>query len=298
MTLAIAAALAASLVQDDRIEMKWAAEKEDRFDLKWIFDETSIRKPGNGPPVEMSDRRTVEAELAPAEEGNRFTLQLKKVLWSLSHPEFDVRLTFQAGKPPATQVKLKVDPKSPTAGTAKTESDMRVEQMTRMMEGTYVLAFDPSGGTSRISRNGATGRNSSVFDQVFVHGPVLKGNITPGLTWKEEVRDIIFPQLVETRTMNCRVDVKGDGITVRGGFQQPIAQPGALESVSGSYSLLREFTFHKEGYLSGSKAETAFARKIQTQRKDAGAQGYNENSTVTNRQSLTLKKRPAPKPKQ
>ena len=298
MTLAIAAALAASLVQDERIEMKWTAEKGDRFDLKWAYDETSVRQPGNGPRLDMSDRRTVEAELEPAEEPGRFVLHLKKVSWSVVHPEYDVRLTFQAGKPPVTQVKLKVDAKAAASGNVKMESDNKLDQMTRVMEGEHVLEFDPSNGTSRITRNGGSGRNSSVFDLVFLHGPVLKGNVTSGLTWKEELRDVMFPQLVETRAMSCRVDVKGEQITVKGGFQQPISQPGALESISGSYSFLREFSFHKEGYLSGSKEESTYTKKVDTKRKDAGAQGFNENSTVTNKQSLTIKKKPAPKPKE
>lgn len=286
------------LVQDEPVELKWAAEPEDKFDLKWTYDDANTRVSGRGDRSEISDKRTVEAEMLPTEQAGKFAVTLKKVTWSYSNAEFDISLAWAAGpKPPAATFKLKVDPKASNAAVAKSLGEQRLETMkTIVSEGAYALTFDANRGETAITRNGSAGRMQSVFDVLFLHSPLPKGTVTHGQTWKESVEQLTFPQLVEVKTMGCKVTYAANAVGVKGGFTQPINRTGNAkgESITGSFTFNREFSFAKEGCLLNSKEERLFSKKVDAKGEDADF--YRENSTHNIKQSVTFKRKGPPKP--
>ena len=291
--------LIALLAQDEAVELKWAAAPEDKFEIKWTYDDVSTRVPGTGEKSELADRRAVEAEMTPKEEPGRFAVALKKVAWTYSTNEFAITLNWAAGgKPPVAAIKMKVDPKASNASAAKTFADARAEQMKKLVsEGEYALGFDPSSREAFITRNGSAAKNNSLFDTLFLHSPLPNGTVTNGQTWKEGLERVTLPQLVEVKTMGCKVSYAGNGVSVKGGFTQPInrATGGArAETISGSFNFLREFTFAKEGCLLSSKEEQVLTKKVDAKGEDADF--YKENSSHSVKQSITFKKT-TPKPK-
>jgi hypothetical protein len=294
--LALLALLA--LGQDDRVELKWAAAPEDRFDVKWTYDEVHTRVAGTGEKFDLTDKRAVEAEMAPADQPGRFAIALKKVSWTYGTHEFEIVLAWAAGpKPPAATVKMKVDPKAASAAAAKAASEARSEQMKKLVaEGAYVLTYDENSREAYVTRNGSAARNASVFDLLFLHGPLPKGTVANGEAWKEELGRVTFPQLVEVKTMPCKVAVAGPGVSVKGGFTQPISRSGGAkgEVTTGTFSFAREYAFAKEGGFLSSKEEQSFTKKVDA--KGADADFYKENSTHTIKQAATFKKRAAAKP--
>jgi hypothetical protein len=294
--LALLALLA--LGQDEPVELKWAAEADDRFDFKWTYDEISTRVPGTGEKNEQTDKRVVEAEMAPKDAPGQFAVTLKKVAWTWTNNEFDINLAWAAGaKPPVATLKMKVDPKASNAANAKAFAEQRVEQMKKLVgEGTYLLSFDPTSRETYITRNGTAARNQSVFDLLFLHSPLPSGTVTNGQTWKENLERMPFPQLVEVKSMGCKVAYAGPGVSVKGGFTQPINRTGGTkgEVITGSFNFAREFTFAKEGCLLNSKEEQLLSRK--TDAKGDNADFYKETSTHSIKQAVAFKKRAGPKP--
>ena len=286
-----------TLGQDEPVFLTWTADKEDKFDLKWTYDEINTRVPGTGERSELSDKRTVEAEMTPTEEAGKFSVILKKVSWTYTNNEFDISLAYAgAPKPPVATLKMKVDPKASNAGAAKTFGEQRLETMKTIVgEGVYALAFDANRGETFIGRNGAAGRLQSVFDVLFLHSALPKGSVTQGQTWKESVEQLTFPQLVEVKTMGCKVAMAGNGVTVKGGFTQPINRAGNTkgETISGSFTFAREFTFAKEGCLLSAKEERLFSKKVDA--KGDNADFYKENSSHNIKQSVTFKRKGPPK---
>lgn len=292
--------LLALLAQDEAIEMKWTAAPEDKFEIKWAYDDLSSRVPGQGEKSELTDRRAVEAEMTPKEEPGRFAVALKKVVWTYANNEFAITLNWQSagGKPPATQIKMKVDPKASNAAAAKTFSEARAEQMKKLVgEGEYVLAFDPSSREAFITRNGSAAKNNSLFDTLFLHSPLPNGTVTNGQTWKESLERVTLPQLVEVKTMGCKVSISGAQASVKGGFTQPINRSGGQrgETTSGTFNFAREFTFAKDGCLLSSKEERVLSKKVDAKGEDADF--YRENSSHSVKQTVTFKKLAPPKPK-
>lgn len=290
-----------ALAQDEAVELKWAAEKTDKFDLKWTYDELNSRIPGLGGKSELMDKRVVEAEMTPTDTPGKFDVALKKVAWTYGNNEFTVALTWTAGnKAPATAVKLKADPKSSNAAQIKSFADQRSEAMKKLVsEGAYALSFDPNSRETYILRNGTGARNQSIFDVLFLHSPLPNGTVTNGQTWKENLERMTFPQLVEVKMMGCKVSVGGNGVSVKGGFSQPInrASGGARsEVITGSFTFAREFTFAKEGCLLNSKEEHALTKKVDAKGDDADF--YRENSSHTIKQAISFKKISPPKPKE
>jgi hypothetical protein len=294
--LALLALLA--LGQDEPVELTWKAAPEDRFDFKWTYDEVNTRVPGTGEKSELTDKRVVEAEMAPTDQPGRFAVTLKKVSWTYGNNEFDIVLAWAAGpKPPAASLKMKVDPKAANAAAAKSFAEARADQMKKLVgEGTYVLGHDPNSRETWITRNGTAARNASLFDLMFLHAPLPKGTVTNGQTWKEDLERVPFPQLVEVKSMPCKVAFSGPGVSVRGGFTQPINRPAGAkgETTTGNFIFAREFTFAREGVLLSSKEEQTFTKKVDAKGTDADF--YKENSTHTIKQAVAFKKRPAPKP--
>ncbi|HEX7900920.1 MAG TPA: hypothetical protein VF950_24390 [Planctomycetota bacterium] len=289
-----------ALVQDEPIELKWTAEKGDKFEIKWTYDEVSSRVPGQGEKSELTDKRVVEAEMTPREEPNRFDVALKKVSWTYSNNEFNIVLVWAAGpKPPITTVKLKVDPKASNAGAAKTFAEQRSEQMKKLVaEGTYVLGFDPGSRETYITRNNSATRNTSIFDVLFLHSPLPSGTVSNGQTWKENLERMPFPQLVEVNNMGCKVGISGNAASVKGGFQQPINRSGGArgEVITGSFTFAREFTFARDGCLLNSKEEQLLSKKVDAKGEDADF--YRENSFHNIKQAVAFKKLAPPKPKE
>ena len=288
-----------ALGQDEAVDLKWTADKGDKFEIRWTFDELSTRVPGQGEKSELTDKRVVEAEMTPKDEPNRFDVALKKVAWTYTNNEFNITLTWVAGpKPPITVIKMKVDPKASNAGAAKGFADQRAEQMRKLVnEGTYVLGFDPGSRETYITRNGSAARNTSIFDLLFLHSPLPNGTVTNGQTWKENLERVAFPQLVEVKNMGCKVSYGGNGVSVKGGFQQPINRSGGArgEVITGSFTFAREFTFAKEGVLLNSKEEQLLTKKVDAKGDDADF--YRENSTHSIKQAVAFKKIAPPKPK-
>lgn len=293
--------LIALLAQDEAVELKWTAAPEDKFDIKWSYEDVSTRVPGTGEKSEVADRRAVEAEMTPKEgEAGRFAVALKKVAWTYSNNEFAITLSWQAqgGKPAQTAIKMKVDPKASNAAAAKSFADARAEQMRKLVEGEYALGFDASSREAFITRNGSAAKNNSLFDTVFLHSPLPNGTVTNGQTWKENLERVTMPQLVEVKMMNCKVSIASGGASVKGGFQQPInrATGGArAETISGGFNFVREFTFSKDGCLLNSKEEQVLTKKVDA--KGDGADFYRENSSHSVKQAITFKKSSPPKPK-
>ena len=290
-----------ALVQDEAVELKWAAEKTDKFDIKWSYDEFNSRIPGQGEKSELTDKRLVDAEMTPTDTPGKFDVALKKVAWTYGNNEFTITLTWAAGsKPPVTAVKMKVDPKASNAAQAKTFAEQRSEAMKKLVsEGAYALSFDPNSRETYILRNGSGARNQSVFDVLFLHSPLPNGTVTNGQTWKENLERMAFPQLVEVKMMGCKVSLTGNGAAIKGGFTQPInkASGGARsEVITGSFTFVREFTFAKEGCLLNSKEEHLLTKKVDAKGDDADF--YRENSSHTIKQAITFKKTSPPKPKE
>ncbi len=286
------------LVQDEPVELKWTAEPEDKFDLKWTYDEVNTRVPGRGERTEFVDKRAVEAEMLPTAEAGKFSLSLKKVVWNYSNNEFDIAVAWAEGpKPPAMTIKMKVDPKASNAAAAKMLGEQRLATMKTLVgEGTYALTFDANRRETLITRNGGAGRMQSVFDVVFLHSTLPNGTVTPGQTWKESVEQLAFPQLVEVKTMGCKVSYAGNAVGIKGGFTQPINRPGNAkgEVITGNFTFNREFNFAKEGCLLSSKEERLFSKKVDAKGEDADF--YRENSSHNIKQAITFKRKGAPKP--
>lgn len=283
-----------ALLQDAPTEMKWAAEKDDKFELKWIYDEVNTRVGGTGDKSEIVDKRAVEAELVASETPGRYLIALKKVGWTYGNNEWTIALTFAAGKPPTTTLKMKIDPKDPKLANVKPFAEARAEQMKKLVgEGEYVMTYEPNSGETYLTRNGSGAKNTSLFDLAFLHSPLPKGTVNNGQTWKESLERVQLPQLVEVKVMNNKVTLGPAGASIKGGFQQPINRPpGAKgEVTTGKFDFLREFTFSRDGYLASSKEEQILTRKV-----DAKEDFYRENANVTVKQSTTFKKIVPPKP--
>lgn len=287
--------LLALIAQAEAVELKWAAEKDDRFEIRWTYDDVSTRVPGQGEKSELIDKRLVEAEMSAKEEPGRFSITLKRVTWSYSNNEFAITLNYAAGKPPAAAIKMKVDPKASNAAAAKAFADARADQMKKLVsEGEYALAYDPGSRETFVTRNGSGAKNNSIFDVLFLHSPLPSGTVTNGQTWKEGLERVNLPQLVEVKVMGCKVSY-GSGVSVKGGFQQPINRSGGArgEVTTGSFNFAREYTFAKEGCLLSSKEEQILSKKVDAKGEDADF--YRENSGHSIKQAVTFKKQ---KPKE
>jgi hypothetical protein len=291
-----------ALAQEEAVELKWKAEKTDKFEIKWTYDEINSRVPGQGEKSELTDRRAVEAEMTPKDDPNQFDVALKKVAWTYSNNEFAIALTWAASAknaPPVAAIKMKVDPKASNAAAAKGFADQRAEQMKKLVsEGAYLLSFNPGSRETYILRNGSGARNQSVFDTLFLHSPLPNGTVTNGQTWKEDLERVSFPQLVEVKQMGAKVAYAGNGVSVKGGFTQPINKStgGARsEVITGSFTFAREFTFDKEGCLLNSKEEQVLTKKVDA--KGTDAEFYKENGSHSIKQAATFKRIAPPKPK-
>ena len=97
---ALAILLPAFAPQDDALEMKWEFGADDRFDLKWTFQETRRQEPGVGAVIEIFDRREVEAELAPKDDPpGVLGVTLKKITWTQGTQDYYVTAVYSEGKP-------------------------------------------------------------------------------------------------------------------------------------------------------------------------------------------------------
>ena len=288
------------LAQEEAVELKWTADKEDKFDLKWTYDEVNSRIPGQGDKSELSDKRTVEAEMTPKDEPGKFAVTLKKVTWINTTNEFDINLVWAAGaKPPVPTLKMKVDPKASNAAAAKALGEQRAETMKKLVgEGEYVLSYDAVRRETYILRNGTAARQQSIFDVLFLHSPLPNGTVTHGQTWKESLETMTFPQLVEVKNMACKVAFSGPGVVVKGGFVQPVNRPANTkgEVITGTFTFNREFTFAKEGCLLNAKEDQLFSKKVDA--KGDNADFYRENSTHNIKQSVAIKRKGPPKPQE
>jgi hypothetical protein len=289
--------LPASAPQDDALEMKWEFAAEDRFDLKWTFQETRRQEPGVGAVIEIFDRREVEAELTPKEDTpGLLSITLKKVSWTQGTHDYSVTAQYVEGKPLNVRTQVKPDPKSAGASGARAAAEQAAENLRKFFDGDYALDTSRRGETLVLRNGVAAQRTPSVFDKIFLHSPLPSGGVRAGQAWKDPSNALPLPAgLAEIKFIEYKVvSLNANAATVRGSVTVPIVRaPGNTdrdERLSGNFSYLREYAFARAGHLLSSKEESTFTKKV-----DAKVDFYRDNTSHVIKQQLTIKKRPPPK---
>ncbi len=285
-------------------EMKWELQKDDLFEFKWTYDEARRIFLGKSDSIDTSERKDVLAEVSfvPKDGGpGTIVLTLKKVLWSVSSPENEVVITYAEGKKVDVQVKVKVEPKggakvaAQSREAAKAQADLLGENMRKLVEGDYTIAPNFRKNETMILRNGAVAR-PGLFDKLFMHSPLPTGSAKVGQTWKDPLDNVFIPQgLIDVSTIDYKVPaINATSITVKAGIQIPILKPPTVtdQKITGSYIVNREYVFHRAGYLQNSKEDVTYQKKVDASGKDAAF--YREDSNVSSKQALTIKKKAPP----
>lgn len=294
---ALAILLPAFAPQDDALEMKWEFGADDRFDLKWTFQETRRQEPGVGAVIEIFDRREVEAELAPKDDPpSVLGVTLKKITWTQGTQDYSVTAVYSEGKPLDVRTQVKPNPKSPNAAGARAGAEQAAENMRKFFDGDY--AFDTSRrGETLVLRNGVPAQRApSVFDRIFLHSTLPSGGVRAGQTWKDPADALPLPAgLAEIKFIEYKVvSLNANAATVRGSITVPIVRAPENtergERLSGNFSYLREYAFARAGHLLSSKEESTFTKKV-----DAKVDFYRDNTSHVIKQQVTLRKRPPPK---
>ncbi len=321
MTRILATLLLTMLQEETPIELKWDLKKEDRLDFKWTYSDSSrhelpkLEGRSDVDAVDTYDRREVVAELHLQEDTPAGTvlMTLKKVAWSQGTHEYDCSMAWAEGRKPQVQTKIKVKDKA--SALVKREEQAKIlanntaEQMKKVIEGQYALcATAGRPGETLALRNRMPARpGNSVFDRMYLHSLTPRGSVNLNQTWKDPIEGVALPPgLVEIDTLTWKVVACGPktGATVKAGFAFPINKAGENTSAgqvtdvrtTGTYTLAREYTFSADGYLSSGKEEIAFSKKTDAKGKDADF--YKDTVTRTQKQAVTIKKKPEPRKKE
>lgn len=290
-------------LQEPPGKTEWKLLYEDRFDLAWNFTEEDRTRRGAAPaPVQMVDKRTIEAELIcfKAAPEWRLDIRWKKVAWLFQDGEFDVNLTKpEKGKAEfRLGIKARNTKDSPRRSIEVMElAKKKGEDMVTMIEGVYALAPLRT-GECMFWRDGVAGRTAnSVFDKAYAHSAWPAEGLKTGVQWKDYIKGMA-PGEPDINTMDMKVtsaDVKG--ATAKGSANKSLARelmPG--RGMKSSWAIDREFFFSADGLLSSSSEETVYKRDV-----TATEAQYRENVIHTTKQTLKIvrqeKKKPAEPPK-
>jgi len=304
--------LLCALQDEPPLELKWDVKKDDRFDLKWSYSDTSrhemprLEGRSDAEIVEAYDRREVEAELHVKEDTPAGTvlMTLKKVGWSQGTHEFDCTLTWMEGRKVDVQTKVKVKDKqnNPTKREeyAKNMANATAEGMKKLIEGAYTLSATAGRpGETLVLRNNQPARTgNSIFDRIYLHSVAPRGSVNLNQAWKDPIEGVQLPAgLVEIDTLSWKITACGPktGATAKAAFTFPINKIGANTSnnqvtdvkTTGSYTLAREYTFAAEGHLASAKEDILFNKKLDAKGKDADF--YKDTVNRTLKQVVTVK---------
>lgn len=309
-------------VEDLPAEMKWELQKDDRFEFKWVYDESRKQVIGRGDSSETTDKRDVAGEIFFKENGNgtggTIVLVVKKALYAVtsrnvvqlqvggkSVVEHDISIVYTEGKKTDVQVKVQATGQLTTAAAKEglqVTANQLAENMKKQVECAFTITPNFRKHETMIMANNAPAKpGPCLFDKIFMHSPLPTGSIKQGQTWKDPVDSFLMPTgLMEANTIDYKVPtVSATNILVKAGFQIPIVKPPTVtdQKVTGNYSIAREYNFHRAGYLQSSKEEVIFTKKVDASGADAAF--YKEDSSASSKQQLTIKKKPAtPKPEE
>ena len=294
MITVIDAALALLALQSGG-EMKWQFQPEDQFDLKWIYAES--RRDDNGSYVsEAQDRREIEGTLTFKSPGV-LLIRLKKVNWISGTQDCDHNLTWVEGKPPVLQSRIKTDPKSTSFPGVQSQAQTYGDQMKKGLEGEYTVDTRKAGQTQIVW----SGYGMPLFERIFIHPILPKTTFATGEVWKVPFdHPTYFSTGISSNTAPINLDHKitapeGKDIVAKAGLMIPISPPPAYgQTISGSLTYAREWTFDRENYLQSSKEDVSLQKK--TESKSPGSKASRSTNQHSIKQALTLKKKPPPPP--
>ena len=298
MTALTLAILAPFLVQDkpeDAAKMEWSFQEGDRFELKWTYTEQRKRDGQDNKGTESHDKRDVEAELNWKADGI-LTLSLRKVTWSYGSQDYEIGLTYFAGKKLAPVLKMNVAPDKPGYNTSKAEADRMFEYMKKLTDGEFTVDTVAEKGRTLFLWNGGNVRQitPSLFDRLFTHPLLPSGPVRVGQLFKDPLEaQILPPGLTDIKQVEAKVTATGDkGIIARGGLTIPFGKAftanGSVQNMSGTFSYSCEWNYSPKQYLQRSAEEQKFSKKVDAKGKDADF--YKENLTHTASQVLAIKK--------
>jgi hypothetical protein len=228
-------------------------------------------------------------------------IEIKKAQWTQSTRDWEITLTLASGKKPDVQQKAKSgDPKASAQVKEgqKTQASIIVDNIKRNSEGDCTLLWDPRRNATQILLGGRpTKPGPSLFDKIFLHSPIPNSLIRQGQNWREPIDTSLLPTgLVEAKDIDYKATtVTALLATFKGNFQIPIVKPPTVtnQSVSGNYSIGREFVWNRAGYLQTALENVTFTKKVDASGKDANF--YKEDSTATVKQLVSIKKKPPAK---
>lgn len=298
MTALTLAILAPFLVQDkpeDAGKMEWAFQEGDRFDLKWTYTEQRKRDGQDNKGTEFHDKRDVEAELAWKAEGI-LAMSLKKVTWSYGSQDYEIGLTYYAGKKLAPALKMNMAPEKPGYNTSKADADRMFAYMQKLTDGEFTVDTVAEKGRTLFLWNGGNVRQitPSLFDRLFTHPLLPSGPVRKDQLFKDPLEaQILPPGLTDIKQVEAKVTAVGEkGYIARGGLTIPFGKAftanGNVQNMSGSFSYSCEWNYSPKQYLQRSAEEQKFTKKVDAKGKDADF--YKENLTHTAGQVLTIKK--------
>jgi hypothetical protein len=294
MTALTLAFLAPLLLQDPAQEMKWAIQEGDRFEMKWSYNEQRKRE-GQDKAAESHDKRDVEAELTWKAEGV-MTLTLKKVTWSYGSQDYEIGLTYFAGKKLNPQLRMNVGPSAPGYLTSKTEADRMLAYMEKLTEGEFTVDTVADKGRTLFLWNGGNVRQMtpSLFDRLFTHPLLPSGPVRKDQLFKDPLEaHILPPGLTDIKQVEAKVTMIGDkGLVAKGGLTIPFGKSFTanqqVQNMTGSFSYSCEWNYSPKQYLQRAAEEQKFAKRIDAKGKDADF--YKENLNHSAGQTLTIKK--------
>ena len=297
MTALTLTLLASFVVQDkpeDAMKMEWVIQEGDRFEMKWSYNEQRKRE-GQDKAAEGHDKRDVEAELTWKAEGI-LTLTLKKVTWSYGTQDYEIGLTYFAGKKLNPQLKMNVPPSAPGYPTSKAEADRMFTYMQKLTEGEFTVDTVTEKGRTLFLWNGGNVRliTPSLFDRLFTHPLLPSGPVRKDQLFKDPLEaQILPPGLTDIKTVEAKVTSVGEkGLVARGGLNIPFGKAftanSQVQNMSGSFTYVCEWNYSPKQYLQRSTEEQKFSKRIDAKGKDADF--YKENLNHSAGQTLTIKK--------
>ncbi len=294
--------LASAGPQEPPVKLEWKVNLDSRFTLQFSCQEqrqshTVHKGVGNDGRTEKSVssesiKRDVQADLTYRETPGRpgsLALALKKVSWTYGTDQFEVTLSYVAGKTPQTRVTVRERDKY-LVSSVKANAEQRAEHMKRLVTGEYDLMVDAS-GRAVIRRAGAVDSGFSLFARAFLHSPLPAEPVAAGHTWN----DTISQDLPGTRESGAtEIPVKVASLnekeaTVKGTLNAPLSRPAQGQTLKGAFVLKREFVFSREGYLESSEEEYSLRLSSLVRTTGLKSASREENTTATGRQSMTLK---------
>ncbi len=295
--------LASAGPQEPPVKLEWKVNLDSRFTLQFSCQEQRqshvVHKGvGNDRVTEKSShsetgKRDIQAELTYRETPGRpgsLAIALQKVNWTYGTDQFEVTLTYVAGKTPQTRVTVRERDKY-LVSSVKANAEQRAEHMKRLVTGEYDLMIDAS-GRAVIRRAGAVDSGFSLFARAFLHSPLPSEPVAAGHTWNDTVPQEL-PGTRESGAVEIPVKVatlNEKGVTVKGILNAPLDRAAQGEALNGAFTLKREFVFSREGYVESSEEEYSLRKTslIKTAVFQTTS-SREENTTASGRQSMTLK---------